>query len=312
MIPPVQDSFGGVFMIWIPVGFAVYVLLLVMLLFVAVDDQRKKRRYTGYKMAVSTAFVVIFLVSYMATDRIAPADAPADAAASFSRAAAGLRPAMWTLLVPLLFCWGGDLLLGLCQQKDAHGRRSDGGAFAPPSDQRDAHISRPCRSMYVGPHMLRVRARAHVPALSRKKQLMAGAIVLFGAAHVLFLHYIGWFGLPWGWADFVIAGAAVALMIAVSVVGHMHMGRMRIPAYLYGAMISLLMARGLRLRFLVAGGPARAFASGTTYFFISDFLILFLYFYPFKNKTLKKTVHVLNLVTYYMGIFGMILGAVML
>ncbi len=268
-------------MFWIPVCFAVYMIWLVLLLFTAADDERKKRSYTAVKMLTSTTFVVAYLVMYAATNHLPSAPASAEEmeqAAAIGRAALGLRPPMYMLLIPLLLCWGGDLLLGLYQQRGTQ----------------------------------RTREAAQRRGVPFRRAAMAGAMLLFGTAHLLFLRFVGWFGLPWGWLDAGIAAAGLALSVAASYAGRMHMGRMRIPAYFYAGLVSLLMARGIHLRFAVEGAPARAFGSGTIYFFLSDFLILFLYFYPFRSRRVKKVIHLANLATYYFGIFGMILAAAML
>ena len=39
-------------------------------------------------------------------------------------------------------------------------------------------------------------------------------------------------------------------------------------------------------------------------FFASDFSIIFLYFYKFKNKTNRQKVHIFNLLTYYMAVMA--------
>lgn len=73
---------------------------------------------------------------------------------------------------------------------------------------------------------------------------------------------------------------------------------MRRYCLVYSLFVSLLMAKGIDLNLTFTNAKGLVLMSGGISFFLSDLLILFLYF---KKST--KTLHVLNLTTYYLAMY---------
>ena len=74
---------------------------------------------------------------------------------------------------------------------------------------------------------------------------------------------------------------------------------MRPWVVLYAAFVSALLGKGLQLAFGIAQPWCFLVLAGAALFWVSDLLILFLYFYPVKHPA----VHVANLLTYYYAMF---------
>ena len=125
----------------------------------------------------------------------------------------------------------------------------------------------------------------------RRPGLFLAGLGAFLAGHALFV-----WGLcrlqPMGWpvplAAVLGAGGAVALT-----------GRMRPWVVLYEAFVSALLGKGLQLAFGMGELWCFLVLAGAVLFWISDLLILFLYFYPAKHPA----VHVANILTYYYAMF---------
>ena len=79
----------------------------------------------------------------------------------------------------------------------------------------------------------------------------------------------------------------------------MQTGRMRPLVVLYAAFVSALLGKGLQLAFGMGQPWCFLVLAGAVLFWISDLLILFLYFYPPR----RTAVHVANLLTYYYAMF---------
>ena len=86
---------------------------------------------------------------------------------------------------------------------------------------------------------------------------------------------------------------------ALSGMPGMQTGRMRPLVVLYAAFVSALLGKGLQLAFGIAQPWCFLVLAGAVLFWISDLLILFLYFYHAKHPA----VHVANLLTYYYAMF---------
>ena len=100
------------------------------------------------------------------------------------------------------------------------------------------------------------------------------------------------------------AGALAAVLGAVgaavlSGMPGMQTGRMRPWVILYAAFVSALLGKGLQLAFGIAQPWCFLVLTGAALFWVSDLLILFLYFY----RTSHPAVHAANLATYYYGMF---------
>lgn len=128
----------------------------------------------------------------------------------------------------------------------------------------------------------------------RRPALFLAGLVSFLAGHGLFV-----WGLcrlqPLGWPVPAVALAGLAALLAVDRAGRVRLGRMRPWAMVYALFVSALLGKGLQL---AAGlGDAWCFLvlAGAALFWLSDLLILFLYFTPGEHRAL----HAANLLTYY-------------
>ena len=136
----------------------------------------------------------------------------------------------------------------------------------------------------------------------RKRFLLTGIILFFGA-HVGFL--VDFYRIQ-PELDIVAIIAPVGLCALFAVlykIAHFHMGKMKLPGLLYCFMVSSMCVKSLLIAW---GNPfveVQLLALGGVLFFLSDFSILFLYFYHFKKRRTKKLVHSFNLITYYVAIY---------
>lgn len=88
---------------------------------------------------------------------------------------------------------------------------------------------------------------------------------------------------------------------------HLHMGRLFYPSFVYCYFVSAMSLKAIEVgAYAIAQGnshpaPYMIMAAGIL-FFLSDFSILFLYFYHFHKRWEKRLTHHFNLVTYYVAI----------
>ena len=102
-----------------------------------------------------------------------------------------------------------------------------------------------------------------------------------------------------GWPVPLAAALGAGGAAALSAMPGIHTGRMRPWVVLYAAFVSALLGKGLQLAFGIAQPWCFLVLAGAALFWVSDLLILFLYFYPGKHPA----VHVANLLTYYYAMF---------
>lgn len=123
----------------------------------------------------------------------------------------------------------------------------------------------------------------------------------FLVAHILFLIYMTQTVPGISLVNAILPVFVVILMLWLVRTFHLHMGKV-----LYFSTIYCYMVTAMCLKALEIGGLTMM---GGILFFLSDFTIIFLYFYHFAKIQNKKIVHYLNLVTYYLGILFFILGS---
>ena len=132
----------------------------------------------------------------------------------------------------------------------------------------------------------------------RRSGLFLAGLAAFLAGHALFV-----WGLcrlqPMGWPVPLAAALGAGGAAALSGLPGMHTGRMRPWVVLYAAFVSALLGKGLQLAFGIAQPCCFLVLAGAALFWVSDLLILFLYFYPARHPA----VHVANLLTYYYAMF---------
>ena len=133
--------------------------------------------------------------------------------------------------------------------------------------------------------------------LHRPGLFLAG-LGAFLAGHSLFV-----WGLcqlqPMGWPVPLAAVLGAGGAAVLSGMPGMQTGRMRPLVVLYAAFVSALLGKGLQLAFGMGQPWCFLVLAGAVLFWISDLLILFLYFYPPR----RTAVHVANLLTYYYAMF---------
>jgi uncharacterized membrane protein YhhN len=137
----------------------------------------------------------------------------------------------------------------------------------------------------------------------KKRQLFAG-MVFFALAHlglILMLFVID--------STFNVWNVAVPLVVVISFIVlkrkvHLHLGKMMLPACVYSVFLAMMLSKSLQYTYFhVSIGAAWIGVAGLL-FFISDFTIIFLYFYKFQTKEARQKIHYANLSTYYFGILA--------
>ncbi len=101
------------------------------------------------------------------------------------------------------------------------------------------------------------------------------------------------------WVDFVFPILAIFISIGLTKLDGMNTGKFTILIAAYSFMVAMLFSKGLHLVLAQFSAQNLLISIGATLFLISDTLILFLYFYNKKYEA----VHIINLATYYYGMF---------
>ncbi|MCR5416125.1 MAG: lysoplasmalogenase [Pseudobutyrivibrio sp.] len=127
-----------------------------------------------------------------------------------------------------------------------------------------------------------------------QKHYMAWGILVFMVGHVFLLINMCTYHQPTNPWIFILPIPICGLMYLLYKKIHLHMGRLFYPAFVYCYFVS-----AMALKAISVGGITMMAGA---LFFLSDFSILFLYFYHFHTKPLKKLCHYFNLATYYIAI----------
>lgn len=101
------------------------------------------------------------------------------------------------------------------------------------------------------------------------------------------------------WVDLVFPIMAIFITIALTRLDGMNTGKLTILIAAYSFMVSMLFSKSMHLVLAQFSVQNLFLCIGATLFLISDGFILFLYFYHKKYEA----VHVINLATYYYGMF---------
>lgn len=101
------------------------------------------------------------------------------------------------------------------------------------------------------------------------------------------------------WIDFVFPIVAIFITLRLTKLDGMETGRFTILIAAYSFMVAMIFSKGMHLVLAQFSTRNLLLSVGTTLFLVSDGFILFLYFYKKKSKV----VHVINLATYYYGMF---------
>lgn len=135
-----------------------------------------------------------------------------------------------------------------------------------------------------------------------KKKYILIAIVTFLIGHVGFIYYMCENTAGTSAWVFLLPLAVCVVMAVIYKISHLHMGRVKYYAFVYCYFVSAMCIKAIEFGGLVT-------IAGVL-FFLSDFSIMFLYFYHFKDKKKKVYVHYFNLITYYIAILLFIFSAV--
>lgn len=119
---------------------------------------------------------------------------------------------------------------------------------------------------------------------------------IFLAGHICFVRWLAKMQ-PIRAVDLLFPAAAVFVALGLTGLKGMHTGSMKKAILIYSFFVALFFAKGVHLAVAQFSVSNLMIAGGSTLFFVSDVLILFLYFY----KKRKLCVHLLNLGTYYYG-----------
>jgi uncharacterized membrane protein YhhN len=132
----------------------------------------------------------------------------------------------------------------------------------------------------------------------KRKRFMIIGIIAFMLGHVAFLNYMCRLKPdtnPW---VYIAPIAACVIVIVLIKAFHLHMGVLLIPCVIYSYFVTCMTLKAVECG--LNGMAILGFAG--ILFLISDFTIIFLYFYHYRNKKNKRQVHYVNLATYYIAI----------
>ncbi len=132
---------------------------------------------------------------------------------------------------------------------------------------------------------------------SNKKFLMTGLFsFLFG--HVVFVTSF-WVLQELSLFDFAFPVVFVLITVWITNQKSMFLGKLKPYVYLYSFFVSMMFGKSVLLVLEVISMQRVLLACGATLFLISDYMILFLYFYKHR----AWCVHGINVTTYYYGMF---------
>lgn len=141
-----------------------------------------------------------------------------------------------------------------------------------------------------------------------KRDLILG-IVAFAGAHVAFLINMYYFALSFSWWIIIFPIATIiSLALLLNFSHSFHVGKLLVPVLIYALFIGTLLGKGIEIWILQNCPSPYLFGIGSLLFFISDFSLVYLYFYHFKKREHEKYVHFINLLTYYGAIIVLILA----
>lgn len=138
---------------------------------------------------------------------------------------------------------------------------------------------------------------------NRKKKYFIGGVFAFLMGHVFFL--ISFCSIQsMSWIDFLFPFLGTAVTVFLTNLERMCLGKLRPYVYLYSFFITMLFVKAVHVQMQMPDTGNLCRAIGTGLILISDFLILFLYFY--KNRPWPT--HGWNLAAYYYGMFFIAVG----
>ena len=131
-----------------------------------------------------------------------------------------------------------------------------------------------------------------------RKRFMAIGIIAFMLGHVGLLNFMCRISPKTSPLVYILPIVPCLILIGMQKAFHLHMGNLFVPCVIYCYFVSTMTLKAIECAF--NGRPILGWAG--VLFLLSDFTILFLYFYHYKRKSHKRLVHYVNLITYYMAI----------
>lgn len=132
----------------------------------------------------------------------------------------------------------------------------------------------------------------------QKKKLFLAGILTFLMGHILFLAVFLQIQ-PLSVWDFLFPVCAIGITAAVTAKRHMVLGALRPYVYVYSFFVAMLFAKSVHIFLAMPQTGSMMRAAGAGLFLMSDFLILYLYFY----ERHPWSTHGWNLALYYYGMF---------
>lgn len=134
--------------------------------------------------------------------------------------------------------------------------------------------------------------------LIKNKKLFLGGVATFMLGHIFFVAAFARIQ-RLSWIDFISPICAIGITIAVTYAKKMFLGKLRPYVYTYSFFVAMLFSKSMHIMIKAPTAQTVCLAIGAGLFLISDFLILFLYFYEKR----PWSTHGWNLATYYYGMF---------
>ena len=131
-----------------------------------------------------------------------------------------------------------------------------------------------------------------------RKQFIVLGMIAFMLGHVGLLNYMCRITDDTSWFVYILPVAVCVALVWMKKAWHLHMGSLFIPSLIYCYFVTTMTFKAIECGMLGMGEIACA----GVLFLLSDFTILFLYFFHFPDKKNKRLVHFVNLATYYMTI----------
>ncbi|WP_312370654.1 lysoplasmalogenase family protein [Lachnoclostridium sp.] len=131
-----------------------------------------------------------------------------------------------------------------------------------------------------------------------KPSLFIMGLLTFAFGHVCFIYAFSIMQKV-TWVDMIFPILAIFITIGLTRLDKMNTGKLTKLIVAYSFMVAMLFSKGMHLVLSQFSIQNLLLSIGATLFLISDTFILFLYFYEKKYKA----VHVINLATYYYGMF---------
>ncbi|HJD20928.1 MAG TPA: lysoplasmalogenase [Candidatus Gemmiger faecigallinarum] len=133
--------------------------------------------------------------------------------------------------------------------------------------------------------------------LHRRPAALRWGVLLFAAGHLCFLAGL-WRRMRPGPAAFALAAAAAAALALLLCRKTLDMGRQGGWGVAYCFAVSLMAAQSGALALAAPQAGTALFAAGAALFWLSDLILLFLYFSRWRNS---RALHAANLASYYLG-----------